>query len=146
MKRPDNRDRQNMKHKIVGRTVAEIRKAVEGVIEEHRPDPDVEHPAVSLRHLMNLDSCSVEEKAALADTIYRLGQVSWKHIHTLERHKLGFETIPRRDVRVALPTHVGSDVKLMVFRFSGMKAMIGYREGGVFFPLWLDLDFTAYKH
>ena len=75
----------------------------------------------------------------------KLSQLTWAQIRANNKYKLGFETIPQDQLRIGtLP--VSKEVRILVFRFSGMKAMIGYRDRAIFFPLWLDIDFSAYDH
>ncbi|MGJ0580402.1 hypothetical protein ACR71G_20665 [Xenorhabdus bovienii] len=110
---------------------------------ENRP------PEFSLRYLQDsycVDSCQRDEKAALSDRLFRLSKLTWSQIKQQHRHALGFEKIHRTAIKPAIPPHITEDVNLIAFRFSGMKPMVGYRRDSTFFIVWLDRDFTVYRH
>lgn len=145
-KAPGSKDKKKQKQKAVSRVAQEIRDVVSDVLAERQADPDLEFPAFSLQYLSNYAAVGYEAKQALLDTIRTLSQIRWKEIYTISRHKLGFETLKRRDLNFPIPVEIGSDVTFMAFRFHGLKPMIGFRRGSVFFIVWLDLDFSAYSH
>jgi hypothetical protein len=88
----------------------------------------------------------MEDKASFADTLRKLSKLTWRDISTSHRHGLGYEQIPRHCIHASIPSHVTADVQLIAFRFSGKKAMVGYRDNALFRILWLDRDFTVYNH
>jgi hypothetical protein len=113
--------------------------------------PDQHLPLFSLRYLdlgrYGLAACQQREKAAFADTLDRLSQLSWSELRLSPRHGLGYEQIPRHALRVSLPSHLTEDVqRLIAFRFTGNAPMVGYRVQAIFYILWLDRDFTLYDH
>jgi hypothetical protein len=115
------------------------------------PSPEQQPPVFSLCYLQAgrycLSSCERYDKAAFADKLHRLSQLTWGQIKSQHHHKLGYERIPRKQIRAGIPRHITDDVdSFMVFRFSGMKAMAGYRDGDIFYVLWLDRDFSLYDH
>lgn len=93
-----------------------------------------------------MDSCTKDEKAALASTLYKLSQLSWKELRLQPRHGLGYELISRNSIRVGIPKHITEDVDIIAFRFKGKAPMVGYRDEGIFRIVWLDRDFTLYDH
>ncbi|MFJ5691829.1 hypothetical protein [Providencia stuartii] len=94
-----------------------------------------------------ITKCQKAEKAGLADRLYRLSQLTWSELKQKDRHKLGFEKIARGSIRAGIPPHITEDVDhFLAFRFDDMKAMVGYRSGSTFFVIWLDRDYTLYKH
>ena len=116
------------------------------VIEE---TSDQRSPVFSLQYLQNgysLAECDKEEAAAFAQMLGKLSQMKWADIKTSSRHGLGFEKIARNALKVSIPNHVTEDVNFIAFRFSGMKPMVGYREGVIFHILWLDRLFSLYDH
>ena len=122
-------------------------------IAPHPPsiDPDKLPPIFSFEYLDNgdycLTKCQQHEKAALADTMHRLSRVSWIDLRLAGRHGLGCEKIPRRQIRGAIPAHITDDVGFfLAFRFCAMAPMVGYRDGRIFYVLWLDRAFTLYDH
>jgi len=59
---------------------------------------------------------------------------------------MGFEMLEQGRIRVPLPPGLTPDQKLHVFRYNGLAPMIGVREGGTYFVLLLDHNFTCYDH
>ena len=113
------------------------------------PSGNQYHPKFSLRHTVKdhcISKCSVEEKASFAETIRKLSQLSWAEIYTKHRHGLGCEPIAHNSINVGIPPIVTEDTTLCAFRFQGMKAMIGFREGPIFYILWFDNKFKIYDH
>ncbi|KYQ97917.1 hypothetical protein AWY96_05135 [Serratia plymuthica] len=110
---------------------------------------DQNPPEFSLRYLQKgycIDCCERDEKAALADKMFRLSQLSWSQIRQQDRHKLGYEKIARDAFNTAIPAHVTEDVDLIAFRFCGMAPMVGYKRDATFFILWLDRNYSVYDH
>jgi len=109
-----------------------------------------EHPIFCFKYLDRnyyyLGACTKEEKAAFADTLDRLSQLTWAEISKSHRHGLGYEKIARKSIRATIPTHVKEDVIFIAFRFYGKAPMVGYREDVIFHLLWIDRDFTLYQH
>ena len=78
--------------------------------------------------------------------MHKLSRLSWAEIQNAPRHGLGFEKITQSQIRLTLPTHLTEEVSLLVFRYFGMKAMVGYRNKDTYYILALDRDFTLYEH
>ncbi|MFB2921939.1 hypothetical protein [Aerosakkonema funiforme] len=111
--------------------------------------PEQQPPLFSLRYInkdYSLSQCTKDEKAAFADTLDRLSQLTWNQIKASPRHGLGYEKIERNSINSSIPTHIKDDVNFIAFRFCGMAPMVGYRDGAVFYIIWLDRDFTLYPH
>ena len=119
------------------------------------PNPPVEEspeqrpPIFCLRYMRKgycLEDCSEEERAAFASTLYRLSQLTWAEIKTSPRHGMGTEKIDKSSIKGDSTNHLSEDVTLLAIRFSGLKPMVGYRDGAIFHIIWLDYNFTLYKH
>ncbi|MEK8017899.1 MAG: hypothetical protein VSS75_013585 [Candidatus Parabeggiatoa sp.] len=41
---------------------------------------------------------------------------------------------------------IPEDANFLAFQFYGMAPMIGYRDGSIFYILWLDIHFSVYSH
>ncbi|WP_153940691.1 hypothetical protein [Acidithiobacillus thiooxidans] len=107
------------------------------------------HPKSSFEKMSSSHSvfeCETEEKAALADTLYKLGQMTWAQIMQTDRHKSGCETISLEEIKAPGKDAITPDSKVLAFRFSGMKPMIGYRLDETFYVVWLDRAFKIYGH
>jgi len=79
-------------------------------------------------------------------TLYKLSQLTWSQIQSSPRHGLGYEKIPRAAIKAPVPSLITEDTNFIAFRFSGKKAMVGYRDRAVFYVVWLDRNFTLYDH
>jgi hypothetical protein len=110
---------------------------------------DSDPPAFSLRYLQHdfcVTDCSKDQRAAFATKLRELSQLSWSKLRQSPRHGLGYERIPRDAIKAPVPNHVTEEVHLIAFRFDGLRPMVGYRDSGIFFILWLDRNFTLYSH
>ncbi|MBI2919195.1 MAG: hypothetical protein HYY01_14565 [Chloroflexi bacterium] len=72
--------------------------------------------------------------------------MTWRDINLAPRHGLGTEKIERSALRVPIPPDITDDVDFLAMRFSGRKAMVGFREQNIFHIVILDHNFTAYDH
>lgn len=93
-----------------------------------------------------LSTCTKDEKAALADRLHQMSQLTWQQIQQAPRHGQGGETIARASLNVKVPNVVTEDTPILSFRFFAMAPMIGFRKDEVFYILWLDRAFDAYEH
>lgn len=114
-------------------------------------NPDTQAPIFSFEQMKDrsgysINCCERDDQAALAKRLFILSQMKWRDIRHADRHGLGTEIISRSSLRVSLPNSVTDDATIIALRFSGLKAMIGYKEGRVFHVLILDHNFTAYDH
>jgi hypothetical protein len=109
-----------------------------------------EHPIFCLEYLdkdyYSLRACTKDEKAAFADTLFKLSQLTWAEITQSHRHGLGYEKIAKKSIRAPIPAHITDDVTFIAFRFYGKAPMVGHREAAIFHILWIDRDFTLYHH
>lgn len=115
------------------------------------PNYDLHTPIFSLEKLQQGDYClsalDQENKAMFAEAIYRRKSLTWADIKKLPRHGLGTEKIPKSQINVAIPEFITEDLsEFLVFRYHGMKPMVGYRQRDVFFVLWFDHNFSLYPH
>lgn len=111
--------------------------------------PEQQPPLFSLRYIQrgySSEECTKDEKAALVDTFHLLSQMTWAEINRSNRHGRGYERISRTQIKPAIPAYVTDDVNIIAFRFCGQAPMVGYRDGAVFYILWLDRAFTVYPH
>lgn len=111
--------------------------------------PQYQPPLFSLRYLrreFSLSDCNQKEKAAFADTLHKLSQMTWAEINTAPRHGSGHEIIARDAIKASIPAHITEDVNLLAFRFYGKAPMVGYRDGSIFYVVWIDPHFKLYDH
>ena len=93
-----------------------------------------------------ISKCEKDDRAALSDALRMLSSITWAQIASAPKHGLGTETLHQSAIHAAIPACVTDDTRLLAFRFSGTKAMVGYRTQEVFYVLWFDRDFTLYDH
>lgn len=95
-----------------------------------------------------LSKLDKNDKAAFASSIFKRKNLSWSDLKSIDRHGLGFEKIPKERIKgSSLPRFITEDVDILIsFRYSGKKAMVGYRKNDIFFVLWFDHDFSLYPH
>lgn len=88
-----------------------------------------------------------ENKAMFADAIFRRKNLTWADIKKAGRHQLGTEKIQKNSIRAPVPKFITEEVdSYLVFRYHGLRPMVGYRQRDVFYVLWFDSDFTLYDH
>lgn len=115
------------------------------------PNYDQKPPIFSLEKLQPGNHCFSQldqiNKAMFAEAIYRRKDMTWAQIKSADRHGLGTEKIPKDRITAATPRFITDDVdSYLVFRYHGMRPMVGYRQREVFYVLWFDSDFTLYDH
>ena len=80
----------------------------------------------------------------VVDAMHKRRDIPWSQLETMPHGGLGCEVI-RHGLRVTLPSSAEGR-SILSFRFSGKKAMVGFRERDVFYILWFDRDFSVYSH
>jgi hypothetical protein len=111
--------------------------------------PEQQKPIFSLFYLRKdycLSACTKDEKAAFADTLHKLSQITWNEISSSSRHGAGYERISRDSIRSGIPAHLKEDVNFIAFRFCGKAPMVGYRDENIFHVIWIDRAFSLYDH
>ena len=111
------------------------------------PDPPFgkRSPQFGLEHF-NIAPYDKDEKSAFIGKLCRLSKLTWDEIQSSGRYQMGFEWISQNEIKIPIPPGLTDDVRMMVFRYNGKKAMVGYRVGHIYYPFWLDVDFSAYDH
>ena len=110
---------------------------------------DSQPPIFSLRFLAkshDLEKCELNEKAAFADKLCKLGKSEWRELRQAPRHGMGYEKIDRSAIKPGIPSHITEDVDFIAFRFYNKAPMVGYRDRQIFHVVWLDRKFDVYSH
>lgn len=110
---------------------------------------ELEPPVFSFRYLQRgycIQDCEAKEKAALADKLRQLSQLTWQELRNAPRHGQGYEKIAHSAIKAPIPRSAKEDTTLVAFRFCAKAPMVGYKEGAVFYVLWLDSKFKLYNH
>lgn len=134
-----------------GKIAAPSAKKGERVTAQEPEDTNKQTIAFSFERVQAGDYCfSVLDKddmASVAKAMYRRKTMTWVDILSADRHGLGTEKMPKGDIKAPMPPFVTDDMDhFLVLRFNGMKPMVGYRKGRIFYILWFDHNFTLYDH
>ncbi len=127
-------------------------KAGKGKINDHEAETlssEQQKPHFSLEYLDReycLSMCGKEQKAAFADTLHKLSQLTWAQLKNTGRHGSGYEKIEKHSLKRPVPSHITDDVNIIAFRFCGKAPMAGYRNRKTFYVIWLDINFSLYSH
>ncbi len=109
----------------------------------------LQRPKFCLEHLQKdycISKCTADEKAAFADRIHEMSQLTWQQLSQAPRHGQGFESIERKAIKGTFPSVLTQDVTILAFRFAGKAPMVGFRSAEVFHVVWLDRTFELYDH
>ena len=104
------------------------------------------HPAFCFRYLVP-GSFPQEQrrKVAIANTLYKIGQLSWGEIQLAPHDGAGHETITR--LKQPPPINLSQDTTILSFHCTRDGRMIGYRDGKIFYIFWFDFSpFSVYDH
>jgi hypothetical protein len=119
-------------------------------IQEQKWENKIKHPVFCFKYLhkdFHVDKCNADEKICLLEQIIKLSNLSWQEIEYSGRHGLGTEKIDKNSIRKDLPKDITEDVSyFLALRFGGKKAFVGFRNKFIFHILYIDRDFTLYKH
>lgn len=108
-----------------------------------------EYPYFSFRYICQKDfgtkKCNISQFKSLTDTLRILSNLDWQTISLSPHEKTGFEYLPQNEIKAKMPTCVGKDDKIMVFRFSKGR-LAGIRRENKFYVLFIDSNFKLYNH
>ncbi|MGA2677788.1 MAG: hypothetical protein ABSF37_00650 [Sedimentisphaerales bacterium] len=85
-----------------------------------------------------LERCDGQVKKEFANTVHKLGQMTWQQIETSARTGLGYEKIPFEQIK-ANSNHypISKDEKIKVFRLTDAHRLAGIRKDRTFVILWV---------
>jgi hypothetical protein len=116
-----------------------------------REDPGVsfkdEPPKFSLRYVQPdycITRCETNDQLNFIDAMLKRKDHAWKHLESAPHQGLGCEVI-KQGLKVRVPD-CAKGKAILSFRFSGKKAMVGFRERDVFYILWFDREYSVYAH
>ena len=100
-----------------------------------------------LHHDYHVNMCIQEDQINFLERLCKLSGMTWLEIQNANKHGLGSEKISRGSIKASIPSSITEDVEhFLALRFSGKKPFVGYRNGSIFHVIYLDRDFTLYKH
>lgn len=110
----------------------------------------IKHPLFCFKYShkdYNIDSLPNDEKIAFLNQLNMLSQLEWKQIQTAPKHGLGFEKIPRNQLKKEIPPRFTEDVQhLIVFRYNGKKPFLCHRFHCLLHIIFIDPKFELYDH
>lgn len=110
---------------------------------------DKMRPVFCFEHMVSgycVNSCTKDEKAHLADALFKRSQMTWAELRQAHKMGLGYEKISRNSLKKSVPTAIKEDVQIIAFRFAAKAPMVGFRDKEVFRVIWLDRAFDLYNH
>jgi len=94
-----------------------------------------------------ISKCTKEEKVAFVNKLHTLSQLPWSQLKISHSHGLGYEKINRDSIKSNIPQFIKGDISYFIaFRFHGNAPMVGHKNGRIFHIIWLDRNFTLYRH
>lgn len=108
-------------------------------------------PVFSFERLQSGSFCfstmTSEQQAAFGEMMYRRKDLTWSQLIGSQRHGLGTEKIPKKQIKATIPNFITDDMDyFLVFRFFHNAPLVGYRVGQIFYVLWFDPNFDLYPH
>jgi len=112
---------------------------------------DNDNIAFSFQYLQkdyNLDNKKLQkdQKIQLLKKIVHISKCTWTEL-VLQNKKSGFEKV-NKTIIPNLPTIITDDIKnLYILRFSSQECrVIGFRQGVIYYILYIDPELKLYKH
>ena len=116
---------------------------------DKKKSPAIDYPIFCFKYLeQDITTFQPKTKSAILGKLYNWSKLTWKEINTLDRHKMGYEKIPRNQIKgIKAPSFITPDVQsYLVFRYQSKKALIGHKSDNAFHILFFDENFNAYEH
>ncbi len=114
------------------------------------PDYDSETPKFCLRYLQpgfDVNALADDGRAAFAIALAKRAQMTWREITLADRHGLGSEFIPARQIKPAIPEAFQDSERFLVLRYHAKLPMAGVRVRDVLHLLWIEPRFNdLYPH
>lgn len=108
------------------------------------------HPIFCFKYLhkdYGLEPCSAEQKISFVERLCTLSKMDWQDIQLAHRHGMGSEKIARSAIQPGIPAGISEDVEhFLALRFYGKAPFVGYRNKFVFHVVFIDHNFSVYRH
>ena len=78
--------------------------------------------------------------------MFKLSQMTWLEIRQAPRHGLGQEKIAKEAISIPVPPQVSEDAELIALRYFNLHPMVGFRDGRIFYILFVDHKMDLYRH
>lgn len=111
--------------------------------------PDEQQPIFSFRFLQDnvgVNTCNGDQILAFVVKLHLISQLTWGNWKLSPHTGIGYEKIARSSINTAIPNAITEDVEhFLSFRFHHGRC-VGYRDGIVFYIVWIDGSFKLYDH
>jgi hypothetical protein len=111
---------------------------------------DSHTPKFCLKHLQygyDVKALPEAQQADFAVALQNRANLTWTELTLAPHHGLGSEPIPAAKIRPSVPTVFSDAEDFLVFRYSGLKPMVGVRARDVFHVVWIERQFgEVYDH
>jgi hypothetical protein len=108
-----------------------------------------EYPTLSLRHVrtgFSVKDLTQEQRSEFLLKWEKRSAFSWSELATHPKHGLGFEQLPKKQIKKVAPEHLAQE-KYMVLRHEGNHPIVGFKVGEVFYALWVEANYgDVYDH
>ncbi len=107
------------------------------------------YPHLSLRYLQpnfGIEQLSERQRSEFLAKWAKRSTLTWKELATHDRHGLGSDQLPRREIRPQIPEMFEED-KFYVYRHDGNLPFVGTKIGDTLYVLWIEAKYgQLYKH
>jgi hypothetical protein len=102
-----------------------------------------------LRHLCSgygIQELTKDQRSEFLLKWAKRSQYSWKELIQHKTHGLGYEHLPKNQIKKRAPDHL-AQTKYMVFRHDANLPVVGFKAGNVFYALWVEARYgDVYQH
>ena len=97
-----------------------------------------EYPVLSTRFLQKgwgFEEMTDETRLSFLQKWHKRSEISWKELASHQRHGLGSEYIPSKQIKPQVPRQFQEVDKFRVFRHHGNLPFAGWKDRGIFYVL-----------
>lgn len=102
-----------------------------------------------MQHRFHVENLETDEKCQFLSALCTLGKTTWAEANAADRHKLGYELLPIKQLKLTnTKSGVCSGVeKVHIFRWSGKRPFAGVRRGSILHILAIERCYgDLYEH
>lgn len=85
-------------------------------------------------------------QAEFALALRKRADLTWSQLRQVPHETLGYERMPRDQIRAPIPPFFAEDETPIVFRIADRGRIVGFRQDAVFHVVWVDMKFELYPH
>jgi hypothetical protein len=107
------------------------------------------YPMLSFRHVRSgycVEELTEKQRSDFLLKWFRRAKFTWAALGQHDKHALGYEFMPKKQIKPQLPEHLQQD-KYMVFRHHQNLPVLGFKAGDTFYVLWIENEYgQVYDH